>query len=45
MVDDEFHYIANSKLRTFDEKRNIFPPEKLNDTVLLKVRSVTRVLE
>ncbi len=38
MVGDEFYYIANSQLRSFDEKGNIFPPEKLHDTVILKAR-------
>jgi sugar lactone lactonase YvrE len=38
MVGEEFHYIANSQLHSFDEKGNIFPSEKLNETVILKVR-------
>ena len=37
MAGDEFHYIANSQLRSFDEKGQIFPAEKLNDPVILKV--------
>jgi hypothetical protein len=34
---NHFYYIANSQLRSFDEKGQIFPPDKLNDPVILKV--------
>jgi sugar lactone lactonase YvrE len=34
---DEFYYIANSQLRSFDEKGVIFPAEKLKDPVILKI--------
>ena len=34
---DEFYYIANSQLRSFDEKGVIYPMDKLNDPVILKV--------
>jgi sugar lactone lactonase YvrE len=34
---DAFYYIANSQLRSFDEKGVIFPPEKLKDPVVLKI--------
>ena len=37
MMGDEFHYIANSQLRSFDEKGMIFPMEKLQDPVILKI--------
>jgi len=33
----EFYYIANSQLRSFDEKGNILPNEKLSDAIILKV--------
>ena len=34
---DQFYYIANSQLRSFDEKGVIFPAEKLKDPVILKI--------
>ena len=37
MKGDEFYYIANSQLRSFDEKGKIFPPEKLNNPLIFKV--------
>jgi hypothetical protein len=37
MVGDEFHFIANSQLRSFDAKGAILPAESLGDTVILKV--------
>jgi hypothetical protein len=37
MADSSFYYIANSQLRSFDEKGNIFPCEKLQDSFILKV--------
>jgi sugar lactone lactonase YvrE len=35
---DSFYYIANSQLRSFDEKGNIFPDDKLQETIILKVK-------
>jgi sugar lactone lactonase YvrE len=35
---DHFYYIANSQLRSFDEKGKIFPDEKLQETIILKVK-------
>jgi sugar lactone lactonase YvrE len=32
-----FYYIANSQLRAFDETGKIFPDEKLQETIILKV--------
>jgi sugar lactone lactonase YvrE len=37
MADSSLYYIANSQLRSFDEKGNIFPCEKLQDSFILKV--------
>lgn len=37
MAGDEFYYIANSQLRSFDENGKIFPAEKLKDPVILKI--------
>lgn len=37
LVGDEFHYIANSQIGSFDEKGKIFPDEKLSDPIILKV--------
>ncbi|MCI0605749.1 SMP-30/gluconolactonase/LRE family protein [bacterium] len=38
MADSSLYYIANSQLRSFDEKGNIFPCEKLQDSFILKVK-------
>lgn len=38
VADDSFYYIANSQLRSFDEKGKIFPEEKLQPVVILKVK-------
>jgi hypothetical protein len=32
-----FYYIANSQLRSFDDHGKIYPTEKLNDTIILKI--------
>jgi hypothetical protein len=37
MAGPSLYYIANSQLRSFDEKGNIFPCEKLQDSFILKV--------
>lgn len=36
VAQDAFYYIANSQLRSFDEKGNIFPMKKLSDVFILK---------
>ncbi len=38
IADGYFFYIANSQLDSFDEKRQILPPDKLQDLVILKVQ-------
>lgn len=38
MAENSFYYIANSQVRSFDEKGKIFPIEKLQPVVILKVR-------
>jgi sugar lactone lactonase YvrE len=35
---DSFYYIANSQLRSFDETGKIFPDDKLQETIILKVK-------
>jgi sugar lactone lactonase YvrE len=38
IVDDEFFFIANSQLQNFDAQGNIFPPEKMQPTYILKLK-------
>ncbi len=38
VVDDEFFFIANSQLQNFDAQGNIFPPEKMQPTYILKLK-------
>lgn len=38
IVDDEFYFIANSQLQNFDAQGNIFPPEKMQPTYILKLK-------
>jgi sugar lactone lactonase YvrE len=37
VAEGSFYYIANSQLRAFDETGKIFPDEKLQETIILKV--------
>ncbi len=36
LAGNEFYYIANSQMRAFDADGKIYPPDKLNDIVVLK---------
>lgn len=38
IADGYFYYIANSQLDSFDQDRKIFPPDKLQDLVILRVK-------
>lgn len=38
LVGKDFYYIANSQLRSFDENGKIFPPEKLKNVTILKLK-------
>jgi len=38
IVEDEFFFIANSQLQNFDAQGNIFPPERMQPTYILKLK-------
>ena len=38
ITNDQFYYIANSQLRSFDKDHNIQPMEKLKDVIILKIK-------
>ncbi|MCI0443807.1 SMP-30/gluconolactonase/LRE family protein [bacterium] len=38
IAEDSFYFIANSQLRSFDENKKIFPEDKLQETIILKVK-------
>jgi DNA-binding beta-propeller fold protein YncE len=42
IVDDEFFFIANSQLQNFDAQGNIFPPDKMQPTYILKLKLSTK---
>jgi hypothetical protein len=35
---DEFYYIANSQLGSYDNEGNLWPMDKLNEVVILKTK-------
>jgi sugar lactone lactonase YvrE len=37
VAEDSFYFIANSQLRSFDENKKIWPEDKLQETIILKV--------
>lgn len=38
VAEDSFYFIANSQLGSFDENKQIFPEDKLQETIILKIK-------
>jgi hypothetical protein len=38
VAEDSFYFIANSQLASFDENKTIFPEDKLQETIILKIK-------
>jgi sugar lactone lactonase YvrE len=38
VAEDSFYFIANSQLGSFDENKKIFPEDKLQETIILKIK-------
>ena len=38
VAEDSFYFIANSQLGSFDENKRIFPEDKLQETIILKIK-------
>lgn len=38
IAEDSFYFIANSQIRSFDESKKIWPEDKLEETIILKIK-------